>query len=111
MKLLQLIRRRGPDRGDASSAEVAHVVKLPEVIFKKGRDSIRARENQPIVGIQLEQRIHEALALGWRIQLDGRHFEDLRAEIVQFTSQHPALLARPRNDHALPKQRTTLEPI
>ena len=81
MQFLQLVRGRRPDRGNAGSPNIAHVMKSPKEILEEGRDTVRAGENEPIVGVQFQHRVHEILPPAWRFQLDGWNLQHIRSQI------------------------------
>jgi hypothetical protein len=76
MKLLQLHRRGGTDRGDAGAPQVAQIMKLAKEIIEKASDSVGAGEDEPIVRIEFKQGIHDRLTFGGVLDLDGGNFQD-----------------------------------
>ena len=47
------------------------------------RDAVGAGKHEPIVGVQLQQRIHEFLAVGGRFELDRGDLDHLGALLSQ----------------------------
>ena len=111
MQFAQFRRRGRADRRDAHAADVAHVLEPPEKDVEKRRHAVRAREHQPVVGIQFQQRIHDGVGLRrWR-DFDGRHFQHVRAQFGELLRKIPGLPARAGDDDAPAEQRTVLKPV
>ena len=83
MQFAQLRRRGRADRGNARAAQIAQVLKALEKKLEKRRHAVRAGEDQPVIGIQLQQRIYDGVFFGSARDLDGRDFQDFRAQFRQ----------------------------
>ena len=111
MQFFELVGGGGADRGDASAAQVAHVMEMLEEIIEKGGDSIGAGEDEPVVRVQLQQSVHQVLLFGRRLQFDGWNLHYFSAQFKQPPGNLRGLLATSCNNNALAKKRTVLEPV
>src|SRR5437899_6287133 len=87
--------------GNAAASDVAQVMKLPEEIVEERGNSIGTGKHEPVVGIQLQHRIHHVFAACGRRQLDGWDLQNFGAKLLQTVSELSCLFARARHDDAL----------
>src|SRR6266566_1359140 len=93
MQFLKLVRRCGTHRGNPRSAQIAHVMESPEEVFEKRGDPVWTCKHQPVIRIQLQQRIHEVFAASGRLGLDRGYFQHFRAQVPQSAREQGGLLA------------------
>ena len=78
-------------------------MELLEEILEELNDAVRAGEHQPIVGIELQQRVHQVLAAGGRFEFDRGNLQHLGAVLPQPARKLARLLAGAGDDDALPE--------
>ncbi len=122
MQLAQFRRRGRADRRDARAAEVAQVLKAFEENVEKRRHAVRAREHQPVVGIQFQQAsMMPCRSSGAAILIVGTSSTSapssasLSGDGVPPSLKFGTPTRRPfqgaRHDDALAEQRTLFKPV
>ena len=78
MQCLQFGGSGRPNGGNATATEVAQIVKGLEEVIEKTVHTVRAGENQPLVGTQTEHAVLEAFLVVGFFNADGRDFQNIR---------------------------------
>ncbi len=79
-------------------------MELPEEVLEKLGDAVRAGEHQPVVRVELQQRVHDVLPAGGGLEGDGGHLQHFGAQFTQLTGKLRGLLARAGDDQSPSKQ-------
>ena len=80
--------------------------------YSKNFDTpVGAGEDQPIIGVQLQQGIDNVLAAGGGFDTDGGHFQHLGAELEQSLAELAGLVSGASHHDTLAKERPALKPV
>src|SRR5688500_4015335 len=107
--LEQRTRGRRSNSRDPQSRERACIMTPPEELFPENRDSVLAREHQPV---EFGEPLHDVTQRR-KIEardLSGRHLNHFRAELGELVGQRSGLRGRSCNDDAATEQRARFEP-
>src|ERR1700724_2204901 len=99
MKLAYALGRGRSNCGDLHAADLPCVVVKLEKHFEKRVDAVRARKNNPVVGVRVLYEFAEFAQISRRFDADGRQFDHICAERAELAAQSPGLLACPGNDN------------
>ena len=58
-------------------------MEMAEEILEEAGDPVGAGEHEPIVGMQLEQRVHQVLLSAGGLDFDGGNFQHFGATFLQ----------------------------
>ena len=86
VKLFHALRRGGPDRRDAHSANFTDVIVKLEENLEERFDTICARKHDPIVNVRVLHELRELAQIRRRLDPDRGQFNDVRAEAAEFVT-------------------------
>jgi len=107
----QCLRSARSHSGDAGAAQIAQILEALEEIAKESVNAVGARENKPVVRIEFEKSVHEALPIRRRLHLYRGDGEDFRAQVQKALCQRAGLFCGTGDDDPPLPEQALFEPV